>query len=178
MHYFIALDFDEESCETIHSYAALLKSQAKKARCVRKPQIHLTLSFLGKLENNELNKVKRIVKGIEQSDFVLEFNHVSFFEPRKGGVIVWVGPTENTALKHLHAYLTKALKNANLTVDDRPFIPHVTLARDVRISQERFLDFKNSFKPFTLSVNSMSLVCSSFKEGQVTHTPVVRIPLK
>jgi 2'-5' RNA ligase len=174
MHYFIALDFDKPTREQFHAYAKTLEKHANKARIVQEDHVHLTLSFLGTLDDEQEDKAKAIVEAMDVASFDLTFSHISHFTPHKGGNIVWIGPEESKALTSLHAQLEKELVNSAFKVDERPFTPHVTLARGVRINVEQNRLFKRMFESFKTTAKSMSLLCSVFEEGKLTYKLVAR----
>lgn len=173
MRYFIALDFDSETRDQFYGYATTLKTHADKARIVNRNHIHLTLSFLGALGPDKVKKAKEIVKGIEQSPFTLRFENMSYFKVAKGRRIVWIGPRNSYTLQTLHRQLNESLYEAGFSLETRMFTPHVTLARDVRITPESFTDFKEVSRSFNVKVLSISLMRSSFQDGKLEHTKVV-----
>lgn len=172
MHYFIALDFDKPSRETFHNYAKDLEKHADKARIVEEDHVHLTLSFLGNLNEEQVKKAKTIVKCIDRPPMNLTFDHMSYFSPSRGGVIVWIGPKKSAELNTLYARLKIALEKEGFKVDQRPFTPHVTLARGVIISDEKNRSFKSTFESFNTTVNSMSLLMSKFEESSLVYKTI------
>ena len=172
MRYFIALDFTQPDREKFHSLARTLKTHAKKARIVEEAHVHLTLAFLGELDSGAVKKAEAIVKNTEEEPFTLEFDTVSYFDPGKSGRIFWIGPDQHPVLDRLHEKLTDALLNQGFSLDERPFTPHVTLARGVRISPESSSDFEDAFETFDVPARSISLMASSFKEGKLIYTCV------
>ena len=172
MHYFIALDFEKSAREWFHGYAKSLEKHADKARIVNEHHIHLTLSFLGKLNEKQVETAKAIVNSMEDNSFVLTFNRISRFRPSSSGDIVWVGPEDHSQLSKLHTELEKKLKKSDFDLDERPFTPHVTLARGVKITEEESNRFNTDFEPFKTTVKSMSLLCSKFEEGKLTYETI------
>ena len=169
MQYFIALDFEKPIREKFHSVARTLKVHAEKARIVEAEHMHLTLSFLGELDEGEVEKIKRIIKAIEAPSFDLAFTHVSHFTPQRGGRIAWVGPEEKPALFNLHSQLRRSLEDFGFKVEERPFTPHVTLARGVRMDEGETLGFKETFEPFKAKARTVSFICSYFEQGVLKY---------
>ena len=169
MRYFIALDFEKPDRDKFHAIAKKLKTYANKARIVESDHVHLTLAFLGEIDKTSKEKAEAIVKGVRMEPFTLEFDTVSYFEPKKGGRIFWIGPDAHPSLEKLHHTVFEALKDEGFSLDERPFTPHVTLARGVRISKEDAGAFRETFKAFKVPVRSVSLMVSSFKEGKLIY---------
>ncbi|MGM0435728.1 MAG: RNA 2',3'-cyclic phosphodiesterase [Bacillota bacterium] len=174
MHYFIALEFVKPIRETFHNYAKVLEKHADKARIVEEEHIHLTLSFLGNLNEEQVEKAKAVVKSIDTSPMNLTFDHLSHFSPSRGGDIVWIGPKENPRLSALYSGLKSALEKEGFKVDQRPFTPHVTLARGVIINDDNRKSFKSTFEPFKTNIASVSLLLSKFEESILTYKTIQR----
>ncbi|MFP4077702.1 MAG: RNA 2',3'-cyclic phosphodiesterase [Bacillota bacterium] len=178
MRYFIALDFDKQDRKRFHVLAKMLKAHSDKARIVEEDHIHLTLAFLGEINSEQVRQAKAVVNAIEAEAFTLEFDTVSYFEPRRGGRIFWIGPDANPALKRLHTHVRDALLGEGFALDERPFTPHVTLARGVHIHKEHAGDFKDAFETFVVPVPSVSLMVSTFKAGKLVYETLAKKPLK
>lgn len=178
MRYFIALDFNQEDREKFRALAEKLKTHAKKARIVKSDHVHLTLAFLGEIDREQVEQAKTVVNAIDEESFTLEFDTVSYFEPKKGGRIFWIGPDANPALDRIHKTVRTNLLKDGFVLDERPFTPHVTLARGVFIEKEEAGDFKDAFETFDVPVPSVSLMVSTFKAGKLVYETVTSKPLK
>lgn len=178
MRYFIALDFKQPERERFHSLAKTLKTYAEKARIVEEDHVHLTLAFLGEIDEDAIESAKAVLNRIEEAPFTLEFDTVSYFDAGKRGRIFWIGPDAHPTLDTLHTRVTEALREKGFTLDERPFTPHVTLARGVRISKAQSSDFEDAFEAFQTPVQSVSLMASTFKEGKLVYTPIATRALK
>ncbi len=94
------------------------------AKWLRTDKLHVTLRFLGHPTAAELADLRPVVEAItrEAPPFTLSLRGVGFFATARAPSVVWLGV--DGQLPQLHA-LQRALHPA----DDRPFVPHVTLAR-------------------------------------------------
>jgi 2'-5' RNA ligase len=169
VHYFIALDFDESVRKTVREYAEFIEGCAHKARIVNEEHVHLTVLFLGSLNEAQVQVAKQTLNAVDVAEFDLTFNHISKFTPRKGGDIFFIGTTFHTQLNALYSTLKNTLEKKHFDLDERPFTPHVTLARGVKITEEESGRFNTSFKPFKTTVKSMSLLCSLHEEGRLVY---------
>lgn len=125
-----------------------------------KPEkIHLTLAFLGQLDQVKLPIGQKAVALAAQEikPFAVSFKGLGafpdFIKPR----IVWVGlKGDLKSLAALQKSIRSELKKAGLWFDEKPFIPHLTIGRVKRgmskgalldlgkkIGQMRKIDFKN-----------------------------------
>ncbi|MGH8751881.1 MAG: RNA 2',3'-cyclic phosphodiesterase [Burkholderiales bacterium] len=99
-------------------------------RITRPGNIHLTLVFLGAVPAARLNELKSLAAGISAPVFHLDFNAPGYFQHKR---IVWVGPVEiPPALSSLVERMETGLKQAGFRFDQRPYVPHATLLRNVR----------------------------------------------
>lgn len=96
-------------------------------RAVRVPpaRLHLTLHFIGPVPARRLAEVEA---GLDRPcpRFDIDFGRAAIWP---GGLALMVPLRVPQALVDLHAALGDALRTLDLPVDERPFKPHVTLAR-------------------------------------------------
>ena len=122
-------------------------------RAVTADNVHLTLAFLGAQPATRVRELCSLAAAIEVAPFRLLLDDVGCF--RKVG-IAWVGasfaPPELVAL---HAGLGRSLNLAGITLDARPFAPHLTLARRISRAVQRRLA-----EPIRWGVTSFALVSS------------------
>jgi len=96
-------------------------------RPVPAPNLHLTLAFLGEVAPDRVEAAKSAASGIRGERFELVLDRVGAF--RRAGV-GWAGPAQAPrALLDLQSALDSALRAAGFKLEDRPFAPHLTLAR-------------------------------------------------
>jgi 2'-5' RNA ligase len=101
-------------------------------RWVRPDAMHLTLAFLGEVDEEVVASAERALRlsaaGVRALD--LSAAGVGAFPDQRRARVLWAGVGGDLReLAGLHAALTKALRGEGFEVDERPFHPHVTLAR-------------------------------------------------
>lgn len=91
--------------------------------------MHLTLKFLGEVDDTAVIDVGRIIDQVAASHrgFELSVEGVGCFG--KPARVIWVGIQENPALMTLQADLEGRLSEANYPAEERSFSAHLTLAR-------------------------------------------------
>jgi 2'-5' RNA ligase len=98
-------------------------------RPVPAANLHLTLAFLGDVAQDRIEAALGAASGIRGERFELVLDRTGAF--RRAGV-GWAGPSAvPAALVNLQAALDSALRAAGFTLEDRPFVPHLTLARKI-----------------------------------------------
>ena len=125
MRLFFALWPPRATAEALHKWAASVQSGG---RLIRVETIHLTLAFLGEVEEGRPSILKNLrMKGEKHS---LPIDQARYW---KRNDIVWVGPRNMPAeLSALVSDLKTFLKENRFRVEEREFAAHVTLIRKVR----------------------------------------------
>jgi len=129
---FTAVDIDPAVQRKVHAAAGGLPVGDASVNFVAADNIHLTLHFLGEVEDERLMDVHRAVEQAAAGAGALEFDVVGLRAvPPTGRLrMIWAGVTEPTGrLAALHKAVGHALQQAGFTTETRPFNPHLTLAR-------------------------------------------------
>ena len=98
------------------------------ARWQRRDQMHLTLRFIGEVDEARGHDIDDALATVRAPAFTLELAGVGDFggkDPRA----LWAGVRANDALIHLEKKVESALQRLGLEAEPRKFTPHVTLAR-------------------------------------------------
>jgi len=115
--------------------------------------IHLTLAFVGQQPQIRVDSLRRLAGNVHAKSFVLQLDEVGGF--RRAG-IAWLGASSPQAeLKALHDDLARVLQSRGFPVDERPYAPHLTLARRTVSVIDRRLP-----EPIRWRVTSFALVAS------------------
>lgn len=99
------------------------------ARWQRDDQLHLTLSFIGEVEEPVADDIVSALATIRSPAFDLTLSGTGTFGEKKRPRLLWAGVEPNPALEHLRAKGEAALARLGLQREGRKFHPHVTLAR-------------------------------------------------
>ncbi len=112
---------------------ALAKLSRKAVRghgkLVADANLHLTLYFLGAVDDEQQACAERVADAIEGSCFTFELARIGHWPKPK---VVWSAPAETpNALITLVEALRAGLSGCGFTPDSRPYRAHLTLARKV-----------------------------------------------
>jgi len=127
---FFALWPDEAAARGLERLAVevAVRTQGKP---VPRSKIHLTLAFLGEVAG----RIAFEPEAIATPAFDLVLDCVGSFA---GTRVAWAGFVEPPpALANLQAQLARELRGQGLRLEDRPFAPHLTLARHIGATQPR-----------------------------------------
>jgi len=102
-----------------------------KSKPVKASNLHMTLIFLGNVTKEKLNDFLYAANKVEAQTFELELNQPgSFRRPQ----VLWLGCSKTPdALPALVSQLGKELAHYGFNSDDKPYVPHVTLARKYKL---------------------------------------------
>lgn len=130
---FIAVDPGPKVVEKLVALQGRLADTGAEVSWVEPANLHVTLLFLGEVDQRELLPVCRAVAAVckNHEGFTLKFDTVGAFPTPRRPRILWAGISEGAdALIALHADLEPPLLELGCyRREDRPFAPHVTLGR-------------------------------------------------
>lgn len=102
--------------------------------------LHVTLVFLGQVDADKEQALIEAATKLAIPKLQLSFDQLKFWQKPK--ILCLTGQnTTNQDLNDLVLRLNKIADQLSLTVDERPYIPHVTLARKAR--QAVAMDFES-----------------------------------
>ena len=172
MRLFLSINFDRKTKENIASVQSRLKQAAKgHGRFSDVSNLHLTLAFLGEVEEERLDAVKRAMDRTKVRPFTLRFAKTGFFD--RGGQIWWIGAEKCPELTALQKELSDNLRAEGFALEKRAFTPHVTLARQLKLSHACAGDLLP--EPFECEADAVCLMLSHRPGGRLTYTELYRI---
>lgn len=167
---FIAVDLPQDVREEV----ANLCFGVPTARWVKSDQFHLTLRFIGNVDDRAFHDITAALETIEQAPFSLRLRGVGHFPPRRDPRVLWVGVEDSEPLMGLHKSIERAVRNAGIEKEKRKFHPHITIARiRERTPVERvtgFLGANAMYASRVIPVNEFHLYSSLLKPEGAIHT--------
>lgn len=98
------------------------------ARWIDREAYHLTLRFIGDVDNRTAGELQYALSAIDGAPFELVIRGVGAFGGAKPRA-VWAGIRQSDALMSLQAHCESACRRIGLAPEGRQFSPHITLAR-------------------------------------------------
>lgn len=123
---FVALDLPESVRESL---IAMQQADIPDARWVRPEQMHLTMHFIGNVPDETHQTIQTSLAAVNIADFQMRLRGVGQFPPRGSARVLWAGIEAPVVLQTLHQAIAAALRPTGYIPEDRPFSPHITLAR-------------------------------------------------
>jgi len=130
---FIAIELPEEAKKGLARLKGeLQKDEHKFVKWVNPDGLHLTLKFLGNIPSKRVTEIINAMEEVTQgvSAFHLEISGLGAFPSLRQARVFWVGiGGEVDRLVKLQQNIDSALAVLGFAKEERPFVPHLTLAR-------------------------------------------------
>jgi len=129
---FLAFELPPEIRGQIGAVSKELQKARMPVRWVKEENIHLTMIFLGSVNQDVIDEIKERVPSVVErfSTIKTRLNGVGVFPHWRKPRVVWVGlDGEIERLSNLRDELQAELKALGLRQEKRPFRPHLTIGR-------------------------------------------------
>ena len=182
---FVAIELDTASVGSIARLVQGLKAKLPDVRWSRPEQLHLTLKFIGEVDNRELPQLctalREACAGIEP--FSLELSGLGAFPKNKPPRVVWVAAEDpQGVLAVLAERLDERMAALGVPRENRAFKPHLTLGRVSRGADLQRLHQAMQGAALQVSVrcevDELVLLSSVKEQGQVMYEALDRVELE
>src|SRR6267143_1661215 len=130
MRLFVALELPAAVRGNLAALLKALRAVSPQTRWVRLKNLHVTLKFIGEVPETELAVIRNALAAARSDQPVtLEFRGLGFFPNEKSSRVFWAGIEASPNLKTLAADIERAMEKLGIPREQRPFSPHLTLAR-------------------------------------------------
>ena len=168
MRLFIAINFPGEIKASIAKIRDTIKDSALRGNFSLDENIHLTLVFLGECDGRQTDAIKSVMDETLFSTLTLMPDKVGYFK-RDGGNTWWIGLKVNQSLSDLQTDLTRRLQQKGFMLENRKFVPHVTIGREVKMPS----GFVHPEVPkVAFNVTTIELMKSERINGKLTYTSI------
>ena len=115
----------------------VLEATRADIKFVEPENIHLTLKFLGEIEQSLVEQVTNVVEGTSFQPFTARIERVGVFPNLRRPRVVWAGITDGASqLEEIWSELDDKLGRLGFERESRRFSPHLTIGR-VRSGRNR-----------------------------------------
>lgn len=149
-HYFFAVRLADTVKQVIHDNIMDLTSIFQFKRWVHMEDYHITLAFLGLVEEDRLSSVIQLVGDAikEENSFPLHVEGLDIFGNKQSPRIFWASVKNESKLYRLQEAVYRQCIEAGFTLESRPYHPHITLARKWGADSEFTLEMLERYNPF------------------------------
>lgn len=171
----------------VKSKLGLLEEELKKAsadiKWVEHNNIHLTVKFLGSVNEEDISMIVNIMQEIckKYKPFNLEIKGIGMFPVTRHPRVLWVGAEADEVIESLQREIEQGMTKVGIKEEDREFNPHLTLGRfKTTKGKEALLNIidlhkKDSFG--ILNVSSIALMRSDLSPSGARYSRVAEVPL-
>lgn len=177
MRLFIAIEIPDDLTKMI----VTLRAAIPGARWVPAEQIHLTLAFLGEVKAGDIELLGKELARIKLPEFTLCFSGTGCFPNQYRPRVLWIGLEREPLLCKLAATVRAALLACGIHQEERPFSPHITLARLKEHAPreiDAFLDQNSRVKFPPFSVREFTLFQSLLAPRGAVHRALMNFQLE
>ena len=181
---FIAIELPAVIKSSIESIQARMKLLDLPFRWVRMENIHLTLKFLGDIQETEVERIESALNGAVEikAPFPLSAKGVGVFPEVRRPRVIWVGVYDvEKRLAGLQNDIDKQLHRIGYAKERRPFKGHLTIGRVKRaVDGKKLSNVLDSFRTFEsppFQVDSFFLFRSNLKPEGPEYKKLIRVPL-
>ncbi|GIU68949.1 MAG: RNA 2',3'-cyclic phosphodiesterase [Candidatus Woesearchaeota archaeon] len=152
MRLFIAIPLSE----CIKENAMLIQSSLDKRifRITKKDQMHITLAFLGDVDEKNINNIDKSLKNIKFKPFSINTKSFGFFPANNRIRIVWIGLENNDEFIELQKKVRSIFNFKD------KLMPHITVARAKKIIYDK--EYLWTKKISQIKIKEKSMIVNNF----------------
>lgn len=182
---FVAVELGGGATSVLERVIKELKANTSGVRWSRREQLHLTLKFVGDVDNRELPRLCDSVRAACAAcpPFSLQLRGLGAFPKNKPPRVLWVGVEEGTQeLRGLAERLDQQLAELGVPRETRLFTPHLTLGRVGRgadMSQlEPAIAAMSERVALRCEINDIILMASLKQQAEMIYEPIDTVELE
>ena len=131
MRAFVAINPSGEERRRLHEASSELRRKEFPVRWVPRENVHLTLKFLGEVQEGRIDELKAALRmaldGVP--GFEMRVNGFGAFPSARRPRVLWAGVEAEPSLERVQERVETALAELGFEREGRPFHPHLTLGR-------------------------------------------------
>lgn len=175
MRLFYALLPSEREKQQLQMQQRKISAVAESGRDTATENLHMTLQFLGEVPPERLGLLKKILTQAAQNvrPFSITLRDYGWFDG-KGQERLWYLTGSSPEAAALSEKLGEVLKQNGFAVENRDFLPHITLVRRCRMPEGVLPEPP---EPVTIQVQRVWLMESQQIRGSVVYVPIFHVGL-
>ena len=156
MRVFICIEFPDEVIKEVARVQEILGKMKFTGKMTELENLHLTLKFLGEVDDKNEEKIKRLLGKINFSGFNVRLGNAGIFSYNKSPRIVWI-KIEGKGIFELQKKIDNVLKD--LFRPEERFMSHMTIARI------KYIKDKKGFEEYVsnIGVRDINFKVNNFK---------------
>ena len=173
MRLFIGIDLPQSMKSYLYNVSKTIEPHTN-GRVTSLYNYHLTLAFLGELNEIQTEQLKGLMDRIDFQSFQMQLSDVDYFQKGER-CIYYMGIETNPSLKSLYQKVLEIIAPLNISLHGK-FSPHITLIRQGRSFPVHALSLPKTDE--IIDVSTITLFLSHQMNEELTYTPIHRVKLK
>ncbi len=181
---FIAVNLSEKAKKEISFHQEEIKRSLKGVRWVEKENIHITLAFIGSIEEEKILSLINELEMVRENPFQMTFTEMCYIpENRRNAKMIWARG-ESKEISSLEKKIKEKIvaSDINFIPDERDFTPHITLGRIRAWEWKRLplveIPLLEEGIEVSFPVNSFELMESRLKKGGPVYKEIKKFTLQ
>ncbi len=182
---FVAVELAPAVKQEVRQLIRRLQSTQAAVKWVEEENLHITLKFLGEIDNQQVPLVcQAVARTVSSYDpFELELKGLGAFPRLERPRVLWVGVGRGSErLVQLQSELDLRLQELGYPLETRPYEPHLTIGRVKRAGpdMQRLAEALNQwmdFEPGCMWVEEAVVFASQLSRHGPIYTPLGRLEL-
>lgn len=169
MRIFIAYLIEEQTKSKIHFIQEQVKPMYLNGRFKQPKNMHMTLKFIGDVTIDQFERlITEIDRTIcEYAVLNVELNQLGFFGNSTKNHTLWIGCQAHPSMIQLSEEMTRCATSAGISVNQIPFVPHITLAQHGTLLSEL-----PKIETIEVQFDQVCVFLSSRIEGELIYQPL------
>lgn len=159
--------------EMVKEQLAALREPDAPARWTKPEQMHLTLRFVGEVDERRVEEIEAALGGMVLPSFNLQLRGTGCFPSVQRSRVLWAGVSgEKDALLRLQAAVETRMGHAGMDAEPKAYDPHITLARLQRSDAQwtrSFLERHEGWASTSFLVDAFHLYRSELHPAGAVH---------
>jgi len=185
MRVFIAIELSEEVKKGIAQVQSEMMGSTNKVKWVEPSSMHVTLKFLGEVEDKRLNNIFDATDNVaaEFIPFQVEIKGTGAFPSIGRPKVLWVGIDQGSnELIRIVNKLEEKLFSCGFPREKKKWTPHITLGRVKQLKDKEFIrkviDREKQTQGGKMQVKYITVMQSRLTPQGAIYTPLKRFPLE
>jgi len=182
---FVAAELSADALQLANQIEESLRTALRRkarVRWTRNEGRHVTLAFLGQIDDGRVTQVGELVAEVaaRHGPLVVQVGGMGAFPNARRARVLWVGVVDASgALERLAVDLQQSLRQVGYELDEREFRGHVTLGR---VADRQGIDIEDAHtevpaQTVTVQLGALVLFESQLSPSGARYRPLRRAPL-
>lgn len=178
MRLFVAIPVSPSVSKELESWAEDHKHTLPFRKWTLPSDYHITLQFLGDTSAAQLEELAAALKKVRANAFSLTWSGIGTFGPPAAPRVLWGAVSGNLKeLSALHEEIIRATSSVGFIPDDRPYAPHITLAKGFADANRMPIEAATSIaSSFSWEIDQFVLMLTHMNESPM-YEIIDRFPL-